>query len=309
MRGLQAKWEKLGCLLSPSADIPWLQTHAGASVALESSEAGVFDLYVTGRDAENRSRIGRAKLRLGERPRIEQIEPDPVLTLGDPGAFDQNGTSYPCLVRDPATKRTYLYYTGWVPTVLTPFQNMLGLAELGADGAFHRVSRAPILPADNDDYLGIGSVFVLQDSNAWRMWYTSFLSWGTGANEPKHQYLIKYAESEDGRTWRRENKVAIPFQNPTEHSICRPSILRHAGRYHMWFSYRGEHYRTGYAHSEDGIKWTRDDAQAGIEPSPTGWDSEAHCYPHVFRHEERLYMLYSGNDYGRAGLGIARLQL
>lgn len=308
MLGIRARWEKLGCLLSPTSAIPWLQTHTGASFAIDSGEAGVFDLYITGRDAENRSRIGRAKLRIGDTPRIEQIETDPVLSLGEPGTFDQNGTSYPCVVRDPTTLRTYLYYTGWVPTVLTPFQNTLGLAELATNGRFQRVSRAPILPADNDDCLGTGSVFILREDTQWRMWYTSFQSWGSGPSDPKHEYLIKYAESEDGRTWIRQNRVAIGFAHADEHSTCRPSVLLHNDLYHMWFSYRGDQYRTGYAYSKDGIEWVRDDASVGIGLSESGWDSAAHCYPHVFRHQDALYMLYSGNEYGRDGLGLARLR-
>ena len=77
----------------------------------------------------------------------------------------------------------------------------------------------------------------------------------------------------------------------------------------MWYAYRGEHYRIGYAHSRDGIRWKRRDDLVGLELSPTGWDSLAQAYPHVFVHEDHLYMIYNGNHYGKEGLGLAKRPL
>jgi hypothetical protein len=73
----------------------------------------------------------------------------------------------------------------------------------------------------------------------------------------------------------------------------------------MWYSFRGNSYRIGYAESPDGITWTRRDEEAGIEISESGWDSEMLTYPWVFRHENTMYMLYNGNSYGKTGVGLA----
>jgi predicted GH43/DUF377 family glycosyl hydrolase len=75
----------------------------------------------------------------------------------------------------------------------------------------------------------------------------------------------------------------------------------------MWYSYRGESYRIGYAESEDGIHFNRMDEKVGIDVSETGWDSEMICYPHVFEHNGEKYMLYNGNGYGKTGIGLAVL--
>ena len=75
----------------------------------------------------------------------------------------------------------------------------------------------------------------------------------------------------------------------------------------MWFSYRGETYRIGYAESRDGRHWQRDDARAGIGVSESGWDAESISYAHVFDHAGRRYMLYNGNGYGKTGFGLAVL--
>ena len=35
------------------------------------------------------------------------------------------------------------------------------------------------------------------------------------------------------------------------------------------------------------------------------WDSEMQCYPHLFRCDEKVYLLYNGNAFGKAGFGLA----
>ncbi len=307
MRGNAARWEKLGRILAPDPQSRWLATHAGPSCAVPIDGSSLVDVYVTGRDANNRSLIGRVRIDL-ERPDAPvEIPADPVLNVGDLGAFDENGVSYPCVVT--RGDEQYLYYTGWMPTVLTPFQNHLGLAVRRAGGQFERISRAPILERTDADYLSIGSSWVAPRGDGWQLWYTSFLGWGSKPGEPKHRYVIKHATSADGVRWHRENRVCIDLERPDEFSICRPSVYQRGGLYHMWYCSRGEQYRLGYAHSTDGIEWTRADELVGIEPSPTGWDSEAQCYPNVFEYGGYLYMLYCGNGYGRDGLGLARLAL
>jgi hypothetical protein len=70
---------------------------------------------------------------------------------------------------------------------------------------------------------------------------------------------------------------------------------------------RNRGYRIGYAYSHDLRNWTRDDAEGGIEVSESGWDSDMLCYPHVFRCEGSVYLLYNGNEFGRYGFGLAAL--
>jgi hypothetical protein len=80
----------------------------------------------------------------------------------------------------------------------------------------------------------------------------------------------------------------------------------------MWYSYRGNKkittYRIGYAESENGLSWKRKDDKAGIDVSSKGWDSEMICYPFVFMHGGKQYMLYNGNGFGITGFGIAILE-
>lgn len=105
--------------------------------------------------------------------------------------------------------------------------------------------------------------------------------------------------------WRRDGTNCIEPAYGWDHSIGRPTVWHDGQRFHMWFCYRGDHYRIGYASSDDGITWERDDALAGIDGSGETWDSRDQCYPFVLQAGERLLMLYCGNDYGNGGVGIA----
>jgi predicted GH43/DUF377 family glycosyl hydrolase len=299
------RWEKIGRILSPTPQIWWMATHTGPSFALQISGSD-YRIYLTGRDDQNRSTIGLAELNLNDPIGTIRVEQEAVFSPGERGTFDENGVSYPWLV--PYEDGYYMYYVGWMPTVLTPFQNHTGLAKSNRQGRdFVRVSRAPILPRTDLEPYCSGSVCVLKE-NTWRLWYTSFQRW-TSEAKPKHYYHIRYAESDNGIDWLRKGQVCIDFANSSEYAIGKPSVLRLNDTYHMWYVYRGDQYRIGYAHSKDGVNWERRDDLAGITVSANGWDSKAISYPHVFRHEDKLYMLYCGNEYGKEGLGLATLKI
>ena len=67
-------------------------------------------------------------------------------------------------------------------------------------------------------------------------------------------------------------------------------------------------YRIGYAYSSDLRNWKRDDEKCAIDVSENDWDSEMLCYPHVFSCNDKIYLLYNGNEFGRFGFGLAVLE-
>lgn len=301
------KWEKLGRILAPQKTFSWLCSSVSATFALPSSQnKDVYHLYINGRDAQKRSLIGIATFDMS-RLKILEISQQPVMELGEKGAFDQNGTSYPYIVR--FNDMYFMYYVGWVQAVQTPWINGLGLATSMDGLTFKRYSRAPILHRDNDDFIGMGSCCVLFDQDKFRMWYSRFERWGQGQQEHKHYYNIKYAESEDGIHWIKNKKICINFKDGSEYAIAKPCVLKFENKYLMWYSYRGSSYRIGFAISEDGLDWTRRDEMVSIDVSPKGWDSEMICYAYVFEYDSNLYMLYNGNGYGASGLGMAKLNI
>ena len=67
-------------------------------------------------------------------------------------------------------------------------------------------------------------------------------------------------------------------------------------------------YRLGYAWSDDLIDWTREDELIGIDTTPDSWDTDMMCYPHIFSCDDKIYLAYNGNEFGRYGFGLAQLQ-
>ena len=45
----------------------------------------------------------------------------------------------------------------------------------------------------------------------------------------------------------------------------------------------------------------------GITRSNEGWDSIMMCYPYLYQHRGRKYLLYNGNGFGESGFGYAVL--
>jgi len=297
------KWNKLGRVFETDNNHPWMVSHAANPVA-EHLHDDVFKLYFSCRDAQSRSHIGFAEVDLKPPFRVLSIAEEPLLAPGEVGTFDDSGVSLSCIRQIKETK--YLYYLGWNLGVTVPWRNAIGLAVYDPGTAtFQRFSKAPLLDRHDVDPYSISYPFVLQDEGIYRMWYGSNLRWGKEQKDMDH--LIKYAESDDAIHWKREGIIALRFKNDREYAMSRPCVIKEDGLYKMWYSYRGESYRIGYAESEDGIEWVRRDENVGIDVSESGWDSQMVEYPFVFDHKGERYMLYNGNDYGKTGIGLAVL--
>lgn len=304
---MNSLWEKHGCILSPDKNLDWLSTWAGASCVMPLGQNGLFRVYVTGKDSSNRSRIGTFIFDL-QNFTISGLSKNPIVELGERGTFDENGTSYPFVLRKE--NLYYLYYLGWIKGIHVPWYNGLGLA-ISSDGVqFNKFSKAPIFERDSLDYLGVGSMFIIEEDGLLKMWYSRFSSWGKDICDHKHYYNIKYAESADGISWVRYNQICIDFKDEKyEYAIAKPSVIKLEDKYFMWYSHRGETYKIGFAVSTDGKLWKRYDELVGIDLSESGWDSEMLCYAYVFVSNGKLWMLYNGNNYGSTGLGIASVAI
>lgn len=300
-------WEKKGLIIKPQEGISWMSHYAGPSFA-ELVNGDILRIYVSGRDSGNISRIGIVDVDAKDMRTIINISPEPIFNTGELGCFDERGVSYPWIV-DSGGQR-YLYYVGWVKGGICGFQNFVGLA-ISKDGgnSYQRVSKAPIIGRTNSEPVGSGSVAVRKEGDLWRLWYTSFEKWQEVNGKKEPFYHIKYAESSNGIQWDRQGQVAIDFKDSQEHVICKPMIVKDDSLYRMYYSYRslGHTYRIGYATSLDGISWERLDGDLGMDVSKEGWDSEMIEYSYIFDYKDERYMIYNGNQYGKTGLGLARL--
>ena len=291
----------MGRVFCPEGNFDWMRTHAAGPIA-EHLEGDWFRVYFGCRDERNRTSIGSLDMEITRPERVHNLSSDPVVAPGSLGHFDDSGASTGCIVAHAG--RRYFYYLGWNLGVTVPWRNSIGLAVSETPAApFRKFSPAPVVDRGPVDPFSISYPWVLCEGGRWRMWYGSNLSWGRDAADMAH--VIKYAESDDGIHWRREGRIAIAAQSRSEYAIAKPCVLKEGGLYRMWYSCRGDAYRIGYAESHDGLDWERRDADVGIDVSPSGWDSESIQYAFVFRHRDRLYMLYNGNRYGATGFGLA----
>ncbi|MDE0779544.1 MAG: hypothetical protein OSB67_02215 [Alphaproteobacteria bacterium] len=263
---------------------------------------GTHRLFFSGRNDDNQSHIGWADIALDSgSASVLRISENPILTPGKLGTFDDNGVTPSCAIR--VGNEVLLFYIGWNPGSTTRMNIYGGLAVSEDDGdSFTRWSEAPILERSiTDPYINTAP-FVVTDGDGFRMYYVS----GTGWNDPDNpRYLIKTATSADGKFWQRDGRVAIDFANPRENALARPFVIVEGGRWHMWFSHKGDTYRFGYAESDDGVKWRRDDSRSGLSVAPEGWDSEMIEYGAIVNAEGYRYLFYNGNNYGFDGLGYA----
>lgn len=294
-------WQKQGLLIHAPPAVKWAVSHAALPVARGTGSE--TEIYFSARDAEGRSHIGRAVLPedLDGEPVFED---GPLLSPGDLGTFDDAGVTTGCVVE--INNVVYLYYSGWTRGNTVPFYFYVGCAR-STDGGrtFSRVSAAPVLErCEVDPYL-TASPWILVEDGLWRMWYVSGTGWEVVDGAVRHRYHIKYAESQDGLIWTREGRVCIDYRDEGEYAIARPTVACDGDRYRMWYCSRGEAYRLGYAESIDGLSWERRDHEAGLDPSPAGWDSEMICYPSLYDRHGRRTLLYNGNEYGATGVGHA----
>lgn len=300
------RWIKKGLIFKPEGRVDWIQSYAWVPI-VDSLGDGYFRVYFSGRNKDNLSQPGAFTIHIDTPGDIIDFSSEPVLKLGPLGSFDDSGV-IPCWILNHNDKK-YMYYSGWMQGKRVPFYSALGVA-VSEDGGkrFTKSSIAPLLSRNDTDPYFTASNCVFVEDNVWRMWYTSNTAWRLvdGSSLPK--YHIKYAESNDGVSWERKGVVAIDFKNDGECAITRPWIIKENDVYKMWYSYRGEFNRIGYAESKDGVSWIRKDEDAGIDVSLEGWDSQMVTYAAVVNYDGKKYMFYNGNNFGQEGIGLAQME-
>jgi len=316
------KWLRRGLLFDP-------QAHAlpeGCASFAQSPQALVRDdcvrIYFSTRRAEPGgqylSHVAFVDVDR-ELRRVLRVADRAVLSLGNPGCFDEHGIFPFHVMRQGDEVRAYT--CGWSRRVSVPVETAIGLAVSRDQGdTFTRVGQGPVMgPAPDEPFL-VGDPFVVVEGGLWHMWYIYGTSWtdaGPSERGPARVYKIAHATSDDGVAWRRDARPIIANRVGEDECQALPTVFACDGRWHMYFCYRyatdfranhARGYRLGYAWSDDLRCWTRDDASAGIDISPGEWDGEMQCYPHVFWCDGRAWLLYNGNAFGRGGFGVAELE-
>lgn len=308
------RWTKKGLIFTVDRNHEWMAHHACVPIA-DRIDDRLTRIYFGPRDESGRTHTTFIEVESDNPANVVYVHDRPVLSPGRLGAFDDSGSMPSCIVNHEGRK--YLYYIGWTRGVTVPYRNSVGLA-VSDDGGltFQRLFEGPVVDRTSTEPYFCASPWVIVDQDKWKLWYASGTGWVVVDGRPEPVYVIKYAESVDGRTWTRKNVTCIEPSSDGE-ANARPCVIRDGQVYRMWYCFRGSiHYRTdkdqsyriGYAESRDGINWTRMDDRAGIERSAAGWDSLMIEYPFVYEHRGRKHMLYNGNGFGETGIGYAVLE-
>ncbi len=313
-------WKKLGKIFNPqdAHGIRWIQEYAQAPSVI------VFDTFIRiyfstrqSLDANGQYVSYAAFIDVDRKNlfKVINISKKQVLSLGNTGAFDQFGT-YPLSVIKKG-KELVGYYGGWTRCESVPFNVAIGMAKSKDNGEhFVKVGEGPVLSYDPDEPFILSGPKIRTFHNRLYLWYIAGKKWLENSGMPEPVYKIRMATSDNGKDWQKQNRDLIESKLEKNECQASPDVFFYKNLYHMFFcyryslDYRGKEkgYRIGYASSEDLIHWVRDDAQAGINVSAEGWDSEMVAYPHVFELESQLYMLYNGNGVGKYGFGLAKLE-
>jgi len=306
------KWNKKGCIFNVDTSKKWSADCAQVPT-IEVLNDKVWRIYYGSRDAHIRSSISYFDVEAGNPANILYVHPEPVFTRGELGTFDELGVNPSCIVKDGEKK--YLYYIGYNVTKTLPYHNGIGIAVWNEDKqCFERITQGPLFERTMQEPFFNASSYVLKEDNLWRIYYLSTTKWVMLNDRAEPFYHIKYAESKNAVDWQRKGIVAIDYKNENEAGLARPFVLKIAGKYRMWYSYRNlvgyktdksASYRVGYAESDDAVNWVRMDEKAGIDISPDGWDSEMICYQSIVEWKDKLFMFYNGNGFGRTGIGYA----
>ena len=315
------RWKKLGRVFNPLEieNVNWLNEFAQApSVLIFDDFVRVFFSCRPKADEKEQYVSYAAYVDLNRNNLFEilNVSKEPVLKLGETGTFDEFGTYPLSVIRNG--EDILCYYGGWTRCESVPFNVAIGFATSNNDGeTFNKIGKGPILSYSPEEPFILSGPKIRIFNNRLYLWYIAGRRWIVAYGKPEPVYKIRMASSSDGINWIKMNKDIIEDKLGEDEAQASPDVLFYNGKYHMFFCYRqafdyrknkDRSYRIGYAFSYDMSNWIRDDSKVGIDVSKEGWDSEMIAYPHVFELDGNIYMLYLGNQVGRFGFGLAKLE-
>lgn len=302
------KWNKKGLVYAPPFDGSWKDNSALTPTPILINNATIR-VYAGFRDKEGISRIGYVDLNAENPQKIIKISERPVLDIGKPGTFDDNGL----ILGDVffVGKNLYMYYIGFQLVKRAKFLAFTGLAISNDSGeTFIRYSDAPVLDRSKEAFIDRTIHSVHYENGKVRIWYALGSGWEFIDNKPYPQYEINYCESDSFFKF-PDKGISCIKNNSTngEYRIGRPRVYKIKEMFLMFFTYGTIDglYTSGMATSFDGITWVRDDKKLGLEMSSEGWDSKHLCYPAMITVNKKTYVIYNGNNMGYDGFGYAEL--
>lgn len=305
------RWKKLGLVWAPKGDQAWASSHAAIPTPLRMEDGGLR-VYCSCLDAQGRGLPTWVDLDPSDPTKVLRDAGGPLLGLGKPGTFDDNGLLVTSVVRT-GPRAYHLYYAGFETCTKVRYRIFTGLA-ISHDGgdSFRRHGDCAVMDRSEDEVYFRCGAFVANEGSRFKAWYIAGSEWTRVEGKDLPVYEMRTMESPDGIHWPDQGELSMRLSKQDEHGFGRPWVQQAPdGHSRLFYSIRKRSvagYRLGYAESIDGMQWDRKDDQLGLDISPGSFDGNAIMYSAVLESGGKTYCFYNGNDFGRQGFGVAVLE-
>lgn len=305
--------KKRGLIIKVDNQTSMWSSHTMAPTPILLDE-NTIRIFVGGWTKDKISRVWHVDVLKDDPTRVLSVSKHPDLDIGTAGCFDENGV-FPAHCYRMSQNIIHLYYTGFQIGHKIRHYNFGGLAISHNNGAsFERYSEAPVLDrADEGLFVRAGQSIERADEGGFHSVYSAGSSWHPCGGELRPVYNVFYQRSRDGIQMNRTGTKIITCDFSVEHGLGRPQIIRLGDHYYVFYTRRvikEMRYFLGCARSRDCVNWERVDES--FYPvhfgATTEFDSEMIYFPAVIQvSKNKGYLFYSGNYFGRDGMGLMEI--
>ncbi|WP_245227043.1 hypothetical protein [Parasedimentitalea maritima] len=276
-------------------------------------DSNTIRLFGGSRDEQGVSRIGWVDVDAADPKHIKAISSEPVLDVGAPGMFDDNGVIMGDVL-EVSKGELRLYYVGFQLVEKAKFLAFTGVAISHDRGdTFRRYQQTPILDRCPDGTLfGALHSIARMPNGAYRAWIARGSRWLELEGRQYPTYDCWTLTSTDGLKFDNALAQRIITPNQEEYRIGRPranQLVDGTWELRVTSDTLAKQYESFRFTSADGVAFARTDDVELPRGDDGSWDGEMTCYPaHVETHAGARYLFYNGNDMGRTGVGVAKWQ-
>lgn len=303
-------WHKIGLIYCPQSDTGWAQ-HSFMTPTPWLRDGDTIRLFGGVRDDLGISRIGWVDVDASDPAHIKGVSAQPVLDLGAPGMFDDNGVILGDVL-EVSQDELRLYYVGFQLVEKAKFLAFTGVAISRDRGdTFQRYAPTPILDrCPEGSFIGALHSIAPLPEGGYRAWIARGRGWQELGGRKYPQYDSWTLTSADGLRFENASATRIITPNEDEYRIGRPranQLPDGTWELRATSDTLSKQYAAFRFTSPDGVSFTRTDETEIPRGAPGSWDGEMTCYPaHLTAPDGTRYLFYNGNDMGRTGVGAAR---